>query len=219
MALFQKILLSLNSRLLNRLLSFLLIAVIFLIANNSYSQTANTSTKAPISVFSNSDFKYLYRAHITIDTNQLSGLLIIKKVADSSYRIAFVTEVGLKIFEMEFLTNKKKSFIKHSCLSYLDRKPIINTLRRDFESIFMNFAAWKTPKIKTTENGKIYSYCRGGKRYYYCNKAGDIIKIKRKRLFTTREIITIKNIKNPYPSQILIEHQRVGLKIELEFLR
>ena len=172
-----------------------------------------------VSIFTELNGKYLYRAKINYKDKVLSGLIIIRKSDSSSYRVAMITELGMKIFEMEFCTNKEKPFILHSCIAYLDKKVIINTLRRDFESIFLNFANWENVKVVDNDDGKIYRYCYDGKRDYFCNDYGDVSKIIRRKWFLKQEIILIENIKNPYPRRISIDHQRTRLSIQLNFIK
>jgi hypothetical protein len=184
----------------------------------SKAQQQKTASKT-ISIFTDNSGKYLYRAKINYKDKVLSGMLIIRKSDGNTYRVAMVTEMGMKIFEMEFFPNKTEPFILHSCIKYLNKSIIINTLRRDFESLFLNFANWKNAKIVNTKNGKTYRYNYEGKRDYFCNNYGDVSKIIRKKWFVKQEIIFIENIKNPYPKTISIEHQHSRLSIQLHFIK
>jgi hypothetical protein len=184
----------------------------------SKAQQQESATKN-ISIFTENSGKYLYRAKINYKDKVLSGMLIIRKSDSNTYRVAMVTEMGMKIFEMEFFPNKTEPFILHSCIKYLDKNIIINTLRRDFESIFLNFANWKHAKIINTKNGITYRYNYEGKRDYLCNNYGDVSKIIRRKWFVKQEIISIENIKNPYPKTISIEHQHTRLSIQLHFIK
>jgi hypothetical protein len=184
----------------------------------SKAQQQKTASKT-ISIFTDNSGKYLYRAKINYKDKVLSGMLIIRKSDGNTYRVAMVTEMGMKIFEMEFFPNKTEPFILHSCIKYLNKSIIINTLRRDFESLFLNFANWKNAKIVNTKNGKTYRYNYEGKRDYFCNNYGDVSKIIRRKWFVKQEIIFIENIKNPYPKTISIEHQHSRLSIQLHFIK
>lgn len=177
------------------------------------------SAAKSISIFSDVSGKYLYRTKINYKDKVVSGILIIRKSTNNSYRVAMVTELGMTIFEMEFFTDKKKSFILHSCIKYFDKDIIINTLRRDFESIFLNFASWQKVKVIDNKDGEIYRYCHEGKRDYFCNDYGDVSKIIRRKFFLKQEIIHIENIKNPYPKSVSIEHQRTRLSIQMHFIK
>ncbi len=198
---------------------YLLILIAFLSPVYSSAQSLLITPQKNIAVFTEKQAKYLYRAKINYKDKQISGIIIIKKSDSNSYRVAMVTELGMKLFEMEFFSNKKKPFVLHSCIKYLNKKIIINTLRKDFESLFINFEAWKKPKIIEQKKGNIYRYCYEGKRDYFCDKYGSINKIIRKSWFRTQEIIIIENIKNPYPKSINIEHQHIDLKIQLHFIK
>lgn len=201
------------------LLSFVLSLFIPTYGNALAIDTTSLTKETSIAIFPEKAGKYLYRAKIEFKENTYTGLMLIKKSADTSYRIAFVNELGLKIFEMEFFPNKEKSFVLHSCLSYLNKKVIINTLRRDLESLFLTFSAWQEPKIK--QDGKLftYQYKYEGKRTYHCNNVNDVFYIIRKRFGIVKEVIKIKNIKNPYPYEINIQHQHQDLSITLTFIK
>ena len=196
-------------------LSFVLSLINPIEGNSQHQETADNA----ISVFADASGKYLFRTKINYKDKVLSGMIIIRKSANNSYRIAMVTELGMTIFEMEFFANKEKPFILHSCINYLNKKVIINTLRRDFESIFLNFTNWEEAKIINNSAGTIHIFHYEGKRKYYCNKYGDIEKIIRSSWLIKKEVIYIQNTKNPYPRSITIEHQHNRLSIMLTFIK
>src|SRR6187402_1932792 len=47
----------------------------------------------------------LYKTEVDVVGNHLSGLLLIKKMPDSSTRMVFSNEMGLKFFDFEFTTD------------------------------------------------------------------------------------------------------------------
>ncbi len=78
----------------------------------------------------------LYKAAIDAMKNHFSGLMVIKPVTEDSHRVVFVTETGIKIFDMEFFRNG--DFILHYCIEVLNRKPVIHTLRNDVGLMIRN---------------------------------------------------------------------------------
>lgn len=60
-------------------------------------------------LFKNSSPSPLYKAEITLYRKKFGGLLLVKNMPDSSYRIVFTTETGIKLLDFE---------LKKSDLSY-----------------------------------------------------------------------------------------------------
>lgn len=94
--------------------------------------------------------RYLYQATIDIYGNHFSGLLIIKPFSEDSYRTLFITQLGIKIFDMEFFSGG--DFKLHYCLDELNRRSIIKTLRNDISLMLENVS--KTGRIKIMQEGQ-----------------------------------------------------------------
>jgi hypothetical protein len=83
-------------------------------------------------VFGTDFQKGLYRATFDISKHHLTGFIFIKKTSDTTYRILFSNEFGMKFFDFEFLENE---FIVHYCFPSLDRKSLLKLLDNDFRII------------------------------------------------------------------------------------
>jgi hypothetical protein len=68
--------------------------------------------------------------------NNLTGLIVVKPLTGGSYRVVFLTEVGIKIFDIEFLTNRETKI--HYIMDAMNRKALINTLTNDIRLVLMN---------------------------------------------------------------------------------
>ena len=77
----------------------------------------------------------LYKTNADVVGNHLSGLLLIKKMPDSSIRMVFSNEMGFKFFDFEFSTDG--GFKVFSIIHQMDKKAVIKTLRKDFELVMM----------------------------------------------------------------------------------
>ncbi len=71
-----------------------------------------------------------YQASVHVVGKHISGLMLIKTMADSSVRVVFTNQSGFKFFDFEFLPDGRFS-VKH-VISQLDRQPVIKTLEQDF---------------------------------------------------------------------------------------
>ncbi len=67
-----------------------------------YQKTEQVSM-APVSWFKTDSDHLLMNTTIDVMKNHFSGLMVIKTLTNGGYRVVFITEVGLKIFDMEFV--------------------------------------------------------------------------------------------------------------------
>ena len=70
-----------------------------------YQKTEQVSI-APVSWFKTDSDHLLMNTTIDVMKNHFSGLMVIKSLTNGGYRVVFITEVGLKIFDMEFVPGK-----------------------------------------------------------------------------------------------------------------
>ncbi len=79
---------------------------------------------------------FLFKASIDAFNNHFTGLMIVKPLTEEDYRIIFINELGIKIFDLEiFGTGDHKV---HYCIEYLDKKLIIKTLKNDLSLMLNN---------------------------------------------------------------------------------
>jgi len=204
-----------------KILKTLLLILIFSPLGLFAGQTDSTflSKNSVVRVFPQKEFRAIYKTTIDFKDKSFSGLLLVRENIDSSFRIAFVTEVGMKIFEFEFFPRQKNAFHVVSILSYLDKAIIIKTLKRDFESIFMVFTAFKTPNIKPLEKDLyIYKYCYEGKRSYLV-QGKKIQNMSRFKFFFPKEEIHFTYTNRIIPQLIKFHHFGVKLDIEMKLIK
>jgi len=126
-------------------------------------------------VFDTSFQKGLFRTTMDIGKNHLTGFIFIKKVSDTSYRILFSNEIGMKFFDLEF---REGEFIVHYCFPSMDRKSLMKLLDSDFRILFFpNLGIKKISRVKTEkENEKIFTINseQGKWRYEVLTSSGKI---------------------------------------------
>jgi len=76
-----------------------------------------------------------YTTSVDVYGHHISGLLLFKVMPDSAVRVVFTNEVGVTFFDFEF--TKNDDFRVHQINSQLDKKIVINLLRKDFELLMM----------------------------------------------------------------------------------
>jgi hypothetical protein len=70
----------------------------------------------------------LYKAQIRVFHKYFGGLLHIRRISDQALRVNFVTEVGLKLIDIEIYPDHDSVYY---CMELLDRKSLLNTIVND----------------------------------------------------------------------------------------
>ena len=158
----------------------------------------------------------LYKAEINITGNYLSGLLLIKKMPDSSTRMLFSNETGFKFFDFEF--SKNGDFKVHYILEKMNRKAVVKTLRRDFELVLMEHL--DTREAFMARKGQLVYYGfphAKGINYYIADSTGNEL-IRMERGSKTKAVVTAiaKNYINRSPDTVGITHHNINFTIGLK---
>lgn len=91
----------------------------------------------------------LYATSIDVVGHHLSGLLLIKTMPDSSQRVVFTNESGISFFDFEWNAN---GFKAHHVMKKLNRKIIVNALRKDIELVVFPAVLKKTFGVSLNES-------------------------------------------------------------------
>ena len=159
----------------------------------------------------------LYKAEINVIGNYLSGLLLIKKMPDSSIRMLFSNEMGFKFFDFEF--SKDGGFKVYYILKKMDRKAVVKTLKKDFELVLMQNMDTSNAYIRKDENqSRYYVFPQSkGYSYYITDSTGNEL-IRMERASKRKAVVTVvtKNYTNGLPDTIGITHHKFDFTIGLK---
>lgn len=158
----------------------------------------------------------LYKATVDVVGNHLSGLLLIKKMPDSSTRMVFSNEMGLSFFDFEF--TDKGGFKVYSIIKKMNKKSVIKTLRHDFELVLMNTMDVSKASVKTGD-GLIYFIFpqTKGYNYYITNRSGDeLVRMERASRKKTIVEAVMRYDANGVPDTIGISHKTFEFNIGLK---
>ena len=158
----------------------------------------------------------LYSTTVNVVGNHLSGLLLIKKMPDSSTRMVFSNEMGLTFFDFEFTPDG--NFKVYSIIKKMDKKSVIKTLRHDFELVLMNTLDNSTSSVKK-ENSQLYFIFPQAKgyNYYITNpEATELIRMERASSKKTIVEAVMMNYSNGIPDSIGISHKTFEFNIGLK---
>lgn len=158
----------------------------------------------------------LYNTTVDVMSNHLSGLLLIKKMPDSSTRVVFSNEMGLGFFDFEFTPDG--SFKVYSIMKKLNKKSVIKTLQHDFELVLMNNLDNTKAVVKTNEGLTYFIFPQSkGFNYYITNQSGDEL-VRMERASNKKIIVeaVMKNYINGIPDTIGISHKTFEFNIGLK---
>ncbi|MDX1278646.1 hypothetical protein [Oceanihabitans sediminis] len=195
---------------------YLLISICFLVVScasfpkkNNFQNTAITGDiNNPY--FSNTNKDYVYKANIEVYNNSFGGLLIIKKTGEQKHRIVFTTEMGNKLFDFLF---EKDNFKVNYILEELDRKILIQVLKKDFQVLVTKNL--KTQEAFTSNNQTVKKTTLANKNYYYF-ETPKLTKVIRANSRKEKVRFLFTEINDNIAEHIEIVHTNIKLKINLK---
>jgi len=159
----------------------------------------------------------LYNTQVDVVGNHLSGLLLIKKMPDSSTRMVFSNEMGFKFFDFEFAADG--NFKVYSIIKKMNKKAVLKTLRHDFELVLMQDI--DKPVSVRQKNGLIYYVFAQpkGYNYYIMDSTGKTL-LGMERASKKKTIVEaiMTNYSNGIPDTIGISHKTFSFTIGLKKL-
>lgn len=163
--------------------------------------------------FSNAEIDYVYKAKIQLYGKNFGGILIIKKLGLNNHRVVFTTEFGSKLFDFQF---EGDLFTKHFVVEDLDKKFIINILRKDFELLVNENA--KLLEVYESKNLKVYkTQAEKGFNFYFLDDESEKLK---KIVHTSKSkekvVIDFISAEKNIADTISIKHKNIKLGIDLE---
>lgn len=205
---------------LKRILPFIIFLLLFGCAN-PYKNITKTEFSAqnineiPYSL-PHSKKTLIYKTDIDFYKRKISGLLIIKKTDEKSYRIALTTKFGLKIFD--FSLNQGNLEVVY-CIDYLNKKTIISTFEDDFNLLLMQNGFNRIYTLKDVEEKyKAWVFESGKMNYYYFlnTENKQIEKIEQRKRNAEKISVDLYGYKDNLPGVIELEHQNIKLKMNLK---
>jgi hypothetical protein len=144
--------------------------------------------------------------------NDVSGILIIKKISESTHRVVMTSDFGNKMIDFEISEN---DFKLNYVISDLDKKMVINFLKNDFQKLLKRKFIVK----ESFENNNSNIYLSENKKnmyYLFFNKETNLLK---KIIYTqnNKEKIDFSfEAKKPtFAETIEIQHKDFKINIKL----
>nr|WP_315027273.1 hypothetical protein [uncultured Chryseobacterium sp.] len=132
----------------------------------------STSDKLVENLYFSSKEDYVYKCQMDIYNHHVSGILIIKKLNETTHRVALTSDFGNKLIDFEVSEN---NFKLNYVLPDLDKKIVINFLKNDFQQLLKR--QYPVSESFENENTKIYLSKVDHKNYYlFYNKENGLLK-------------------------------------------
>ncbi|PIF44150.1 hypothetical protein CLU96_1080 [Chryseobacterium sp. 52] len=136
------------------------------------AKPVQNSEKTVENLYFSSGEDYVYKCQMDIYKNHVSGILIIKKLNETTHRVVMTSDFGNKLIDFEISEN---DFKLNYVLPDLDKKIVINFLKNDFRQLLKR----QYPVSESFENdhAKIYLSKADRKAYYlFFNKENGLLK-------------------------------------------
>ena len=149
----------------------------------------------------------------------LSGLLLIKAMPDSSTRLVFSNEMGFKYFDFEF--SASGIFKVYYILPQMDKKPVLTTLRKDFEIVLMHHLDFKESFTRSRDGLFYHGFPQAKGNNYYITDSTCTRLIRMERASRKKPVVTVimQNFKEGMPDSIGISHTNFNFDIGLKKLK
>lgn len=120
----------------------------------------------PETWFSQDTGHYLFNTGIDVMKRHFSGLMVVKQTAKDTFRVIMITEVGLKVMDLEFFPSGAMKV--HYIMDPMNKKMLIKTLSQDISMILMNSLEGRdNKKLRDRKNNLVFRYRFGRKKIYY----------------------------------------------------
>jgi hypothetical protein len=204
---------------LNSLLLVIVLITVFTIDGcKTATKVSDTSQikLGKLKIFSTDFQKGLYKTNMTVFGNELSGLTLIKKTGNN-YRVVFMSELGLKYFDMEFF--KENDSVKvHQITSFMNKGPVEKMMINNYRLIFMTLAQNAKSKnyLDKTTNTMIKEFRYKKQRifYYYDKNFGQVSKINN-TFGRNNLMVHLSNFDHLAPHNINFNRPNLSMRLEM----
>ncbi len=158
----------------------------------------------------------LYNTQVNVVGNHLSGLLIIKKMPDSSTRLVFSNEAGFTYFDFGF--SPAGDFRVYSIIPKMNRKAVIRTLRKDFALVLMHPLPVGTATVHRADTLQYHTFSSGRDHYYYITDTACFRLVRMERGSKRKKVVEAftGSYHNGVPGSVLIKHTGFEFSIDLK---
>lgn len=163
---------------------------------------------------------FLFNTRIELMKKHYSGLTVIKSDSSGSYRMVMITEVGLKLLDMELPSNGQTPRVYY-VMDALNRKALIRTLSSDLNLVLMNGYLGLEPRLleKRKSGTEVTRYRKKCRKYDYYLQPDS--RFPETAVYTSgiRKKVKADYFGNPRNSIDSVKLEHTGLKLKIELYR
>ena len=156
----------------------------------------------------------LYSATVDVTKHHFSGILFFKVMPDSSTRVVFTNEMGVKFFDFAF--TKDAQFIKYYVMPKLDKKVVVKALRKDLELVIMHQDLSKAVALQDSAYNYTAIPNSKGNDYYITDQCSRLVRIEKASKKKAVVEVQMLNYKDGIPDSISIVHKNFTFNILLK---
>ncbi|RMZ60549.1 hypothetical protein D1632_00770 [Chryseobacterium nematophagum] len=176
------------------------------------AKSVSNTKKIVENLYFSSSQDYVYKCQIDIYKHHVSGILIIKKLNDSTHRVALTSDFGNKLIDFEISQDRFKI---NYILPDLKKRVILNFLKNDFQQLLKR--EYSINESFEQETTSIYLSKGENKKYYlFLNKENHLLN---KIIYTknNKEKIdfTFDSKKHNFADSIHLQHRDFKINIRL----
>lgn len=175
------------------------------------TKISTTKTEVENLYFSSGE-DYIYKCQMEVYGNDISGIVIIKKLSSNTHRVVMTTDFGNKMIDFEI---SQSDFKLNYVLPDLDKKMVINFLKNDFRILLKH----RYPVLETFENtdSRVFTSKDDKKlTYLFYDKNSDLLKSIVIAENSKEKInISFDAKKHIFADNIDIQHKDFKIKIKL----
>lgn len=154
----------------------------------------------------------LYRASVDVYGNHISGLMFFKTLPDSSTNVAFTTETGLTFFN--FSWDKAGQFRVQHVIKKLNKKAVINLLRRDLELMIVP-AFYVNHAVPAGEHAHAVQFEKERVFFSMSEDCSSIEKVEVRHGNTIKTKVSYFPLNKNIPDSVNIEHLNFNMQLAL----
>lgn len=160
-----------------------------------------------------------YTTSVDVYGKHISGLLLFKTMPDSAIRIVFTNEAGISFFDFEFRRDGK--FLVHQIIGALNKKVVVNLLRKDFETVLMQGVTTTPLNGFMRKDEFFYAYNgKRGKDYFITDKdCASLLRIEKASKRAKMTEIRLIGIQQGAPDSVYLKHFTFDMQITLKKLQ
>lgn len=158
-----------------------------------------------------------FDASIDVVGKHMSGLLLIKHMPDSSSRVVFTNEAGVKFLDFEYAANG--NFKVYHILEQLNKKAVVKLLRNDFKLILG--LPFQNSKVLAFQAGnEVYNkVSEGSKSHYFVTEKGCLSLNRIESGSSRKRVTTLKLFGDASePDSLHLQHHTFAMKMTLKKL-